>query len=38
MEEWFMGKLMEKAEFQLIDNYISEFSLKVFNKIPDDKV
>lgn len=31
-----MGKLMEKAEFQLIDNYISEFSLKVFNKIPED--
>ena len=37
MEEWFMGILMEKAEFQLIDNYISEFSLKVFNKIPEDK-
>lgn len=32
-----MEKSAVQADFQLMDNYISEFSLKVFNKINNDK-
>lgn len=32
-----MGKSMVQADLQLIDNYISEFSLNVYNKIDNKK-
>ena len=32
-----MEKSIVQAEFQLMDNYISEFSLNVFNKIENNK-
>lgn len=37
MEECFMEKSTVQASFQLMDNYISDFSLKVFNKINSDR-
>lgn len=37
MGEWYMEKSAVEANLQLIDNYISEFSLNVYEKINKDR-